>query len=128
MRRLTPVAILALFVSCTWAPSDLFAVITYTTLANLIPSGDAASVYAAATTPGGVQFVGQRSGHNGSFDSAPLIFPNTSTTMMAMTNPPSDSHAGFINAVIYIPGLGVMEGGNYNKLIGSTGLGDRAVI
>jgi hypothetical protein len=90
------------------------------TLAGQIPAGDEVLAAAATTTPAGVQIVGIRRFHQGGFDRTPLIFPTATSNAVLMNNPPSDSTQGFISAVTYVPSLGVLEAGQYNKLVGST--------
>ncbi|HEX4591235.1 MAG TPA: PEP-CTERM sorting domain-containing protein [Gemmataceae bacterium] len=105
----------------TWThPSARAQVYTVQTLANQIPAGDAVLAEAAASTPAGVEIVGLRRFHDGTFERTPVIFSTSTSNMQVMNNPPSDSTQGVISAVGYVPSLGVIEAGQYDKLVGST--------
>src|SRR5215212_9568375 len=94
---------------------------TYTTrnLQSQYPSADAVEISAATTTPNGVEIVGIRSFHNGSFDRTPLIFPTATSTAVVMNMPPNGT-GGYISAVANTS-LGVIEAGQYDRVVGSTG-------
>jgi hypothetical protein len=111
---------LAAVFGITWTLPLRAQVYTVQTLASQIPAGDAVLAEAAGWTPAGVQIVGIRAFHNGEADRTPVIFATPTSNMQIMNNPPSDSTQGLISAVAYVPSLGVIEGGSYDKLVGST--------
>ena len=93
---------------------------TYTTrsLQGQYPQGEAVEISAATTTPNGVELVGIRSSHNGLFDRTPLIFPTATSNAVVMNMPPFGT-GGYISAVATTP-LGVIEAGQYDRVVGST--------
>ncbi|HEY1381864.1 MAG TPA: PEP-CTERM sorting domain-containing protein [Gemmataceae bacterium] len=105
-----------------WPPPPLCAQPLYTarTLDSQIPSGDGVVATAAISTPAGVQIVGARRFHNGGGDATPAFFPTATSNVQLMTNPPSDSTQGVISAAAYVPSLGVLDAGSYEKAVGST--------
>src|SRR5262245_40230155 len=105
------------FLSSSWILPPVFAQPVYfvRTLANQIPAGDGVLTAAATMTPDGVQIVGIRQFHDGGFDRTPLIFPTSTSNALLMNNPPSDSTQGFISAVAYVPSLGVLQAGQYDR-------------
>ena len=119
---------LALLLSLTCATPRLSAeVFTVQFLSNLIPAGDRVTVNAASLAPGGVQIVGSRNFHNGTFDNTPIVFPTASSNMQVLPNPPSDSGRGAATSAANIPGFGALQAGVYDRLSGST-LSSRAAI
>jgi hypothetical protein len=113
----------AVVLSLTWALPPVGAQPLYSvrTLASQIPPGDFTVAAAATSVPGGVEMVGVRHFHNGGFDRTPLRFPTSTSNAQLMNNPPSGSTQGYISAVTYSPSLGVLEAGQYDHFVGSTG-------
>src|SRR4051812_39046074 len=123
MPRSRPIALaLPAALALAWPPPPLSAQPLYTarTLAGQIPAADGVVANAATSIPGGVQIVGARRFHNGGFDSTPAFFPTATSAVQLMTNPPSDSTQGVISAAAYVPSLGVLDAGSYQKAVGST--------
>ena len=94
---------------------------TYTTrsLQGQYPEGDLVEISAATTTPNSVEIVGIRSFHNGTSERTPLIFPTATSNAVLMNMPPFGT-GGYISAVAMTP-LGVIEAGQYDRVVGSTG-------
>lgn len=85
---------------------------TYTTrsLQGQYPSGSEAEISAATTTPNGVEIVGIVGG--------PAIFPTPTSNVVPMNFPPNGTR-GYISAVANTS-LGVIEAGQYDRVVGST--------
>jgi hypothetical protein len=103
------ILLLATFLFCAQTYAQTYAT---RSLQGQYPNGDSVEVSAATTTPNGVEIVGIRRFHNGSFDRTPLVFPSATSNAVIM-NPPPFGSQGYISAVANTP-LGVIEAGQYD--------------